>query len=279
MKLGVSLRIMGDASRRATVLECARFADRAGIDDLFVVDHVAIPPDDAEGSGGRYLDPLSILAFLAGATSQIGLGTGVLILPYRPALPTAKALATIQELSGNRLRLGVGVGWMEPEFRALGVDRSQRGALTDRTLDLLRRCFDAPDDIVEENGQRFYFRPRPPRPPIFVGGGPPHALERAVRYGDGWMPMSSDPAKLAPKIRELHELAETAGVATPEVVAMGGLPIDDPGRAAERLAALADIGVTRFVTGVEHGSEPTPFQRLVEGLHGAREALAAGAHT
>jgi hypothetical protein len=59
---------------------------------------------------------------------------------------------------------------------------------------------------------------------------------------------------------------------------MGGLPIDDPGRAAERLAALADIGVTRFVTGVEHGSEATPFQRLVEGLHGAREALAAGAH-
>ncbi|MBI1814742.1 MAG: LLM class flavin-dependent oxidoreductase [Deltaproteobacteria bacterium] len=110
MKLGLYLRNMGPQSTRATLLECAHAAEAAGIDDLWVADHIAIPPDDAEGSGGRYLDPLATLAYLAGATTRIGLGTGVLVLPYRPALATAKWLATIQELSGGRLLLGVGAG-------------------------------------------------------------------------------------------------------------------------------------------------------------------------
>src|SRR5256712_4198305 len=134
MKLGLYLRNMGPQSTRATLLECARAAEAAGIDDLWVADHIAIPPDDAEGSGGRYLDPLATLAFLAGATTRIGLGTGVLVLPYRPALPTAKWVATIQELSGGRLLFGVGVGWMPAEFRALGVERSRRGKIADTTL-------------------------------------------------------------------------------------------------------------------------------------------------
>src|SRR5207245_7134965 len=94
-----------------------------------VVDHIAIPPYDAEGSDGRYLDPLATLAFLAGVTTRVGLGTAVLVLPYRPALPTAKWIATVQELSGGRLNLGVGVGWMAAEFRALGVDLRRRGAI------------------------------------------------------------------------------------------------------------------------------------------------------
>ena len=92
----------------------------------------------------------------------------MLILPYRPALPTAKAIATVQELSGGRLRLGVGVGWMEAEFRALGVPRARRGRDTDETLAFLKRCFEA--DVVRANEQDFLFLPRPPRPPIYVGG-------------------------------------------------------------------------------------------------------------
>ena len=107
MKLGLALRVMGPASTREILHECAVAADEAGIDDLWVADHIAIPPDDAEGSGGRYLDPLSALAWLAGSTRAIGLGTGVLILPYRPPLPTAKAIATVQELSGGRLRKSI----------------------------------------------------------------------------------------------------------------------------------------------------------------------------
>jgi alkanesulfonate monooxygenase SsuD/methylene tetrahydromethanopterin reductase-like flavin-dependent oxidoreductase (luciferase family) len=122
MKLGFVLRNMGAASDPAIVAAVARAADATpGIDDLWVVDHIAIPPDQAEGSNGRYLDPLATLAWVAGCTTRVGLGTGVLVLPYRPALPTAKWVATIQELSGGRLLLGVGVGWMEAEFRAVPV--------------------------------------------------------------------------------------------------------------------------------------------------------------
>ena len=113
MKIGVTVRMMGPQSTVETITACARAADAAGLDDLWVADHLAIPPDDAEGSGGRYLDPLTTLGFIAAKTETIGIGTAVLNLPYRPALPTAKQVATLQELSGGRLRLGVGVGWME----------------------------------------------------------------------------------------------------------------------------------------------------------------------
>ncbi len=171
MKLGLCLRNMGPQSTPQVVLACARAAEAAGLDDLWVADHIAIPPDNAEGSGGRYLDPLATLAFLAGATTRIALGTGVLVLPYRPPLATAKWVATIQELSGGRLLFGVGVGWMEPEFRALGVPYAKRAAITDATLEFLRRCFER--DEVEANGQPFLFLPRPARPPIIVGGAPP----------------------------------------------------------------------------------------------------------
>src|SRR5215472_3847758 len=121
MKLGVMIRNMGPASTPDVVAAAARAADAVpSVSDLWVADHIAIPPDDAEGSGGRYLDPLATLAYLAGVTTRIGIGTGVLVLPYRPPLATAKWVATIQELSGGRLCLGVGAGWMDAEFRAAG---------------------------------------------------------------------------------------------------------------------------------------------------------------
>ena len=267
MRLGAALRSMGPDSDAATLVACARAAEAAGLDDVWVVDHVAIPPDDAEGSDGRYLDPLAALAFLAGATERVGLGTGVLILPYRPALPTAKWVATVQELSGERLRLGVGVGWMKAEFRALGVDVRRRGALADETLAFLRRCFDsgAAGDVVESNGQAFLFRPRPSRPPIFVGGAPPHALARAVRFGDGWMPMGTDPQKLRAPIAELRRIASEAGRPPPEVVAMGRLPLEDRARTAEQLAELSQIGVTRLVHAERH-ADANGFARSAEAL-------------
>ena len=272
MRCGIAVRVMGEGSRPDTLLECARYAEEAGLDELWVTDHIAIPPDDAEGSNGRYLDPLTTLGYLAGVTQRIGLGTSVLILPYRPPLPTAKAIATVQELSRGRLTLGVGIGWMDPEFRALGVDRSQRGAIADQTLDFIRRCFDAEDDVIEHNGQEFYFRPNPERPKILVGGSPPHALQRAVRYGDGWMPMSADPGKLAPAIEQLHVLAEQAGQPKPEVACMGGLP-PEPEKAAAQLQALSELGVTRFLTGARYDTDTAPLRNAVDALIAARKAF------
>ena len=251
MQFGLYVRNMGPQSTRATLLECARAAEQAGIDHLWVADHVAIPPDQAEGSGGRYLDPLATLAFLAAATTRIGLGSGVLVLPYRPPLATAKWVATIQELSGGRMLLGAGAGWMESEFRVVGVAREQRGAITDRTLEFLHRCFAA--DEVEEAGQRFLFLPRPQRPPIYVGGSGRAALRRAARFGEGWMPNASDPAKLEPAIRELRELFAAGGRREPEVVALTSLPLDQPEKAVDRARALAAVGVTAVVHASRYG--------------------------
>ena len=194
MKLGVTLRNMGPESTpelmRAAVLE----AEALGFESVWITDHIAIPPDDAQGSGGRYTDPLTTLAWLGGATKQIKLGVGVLIAPYRPALPTAKAIASVQELTGRRLLLGVGVGWMDAEFKALGVDRHQRGRLTDDLLEFLAACFSR--DVVTQNSQDFLFKPRPVAPPIYIGGRAPHALRRALRFGHGWLPMARDPVSL-----------------------------------------------------------------------------------
>jgi probable F420-dependent oxidoreductase len=266
MKLGLYLRNMGPQSGADTILACARAAEQAGIDDLWVADHIAIPPDDAEGSGGRYLEPLAKLAFLAGATQRIGLGTGVLVLPYRPPLVTAKWLATIQELSGGRLLLGVGAGWMAAEFRAVGVARHQRGKITDETLAFLHRCFAS--DEVESNGQKLLFRPRPPRPPIFVGGAAPHALRRTAQFGDGWMPMGGDPAALRPLIAQLQEAMAAAGKPPAEVVVLTSLPLQDPAKTAEQIQQLADIGATRVVHAWRYASA-AEFGRAAEALRGA----------
>src|SRR5216683_2683295 len=141
MKYGVAIRNMGPQSTRATIRECARVAEQLGFDALFVSDHLCIPPDETEGSGGRYLDVLATLAYLAGATERIRLGVSVLVVPYRPAVLTAKQVATIQELSGERMILGVGVGWMRREFEALGVEKRMRGRITDETLRVIRHLF------------------------------------------------------------------------------------------------------------------------------------------
>jgi probable F420-dependent oxidoreductase len=272
MQLGIALRSMGRSSEPGLLLACARAAEAAGLDDVWVQDHIAIPPDDAEGSEGRYLDPLTTLAWLAGATERIGLGTGVLILPYRPPLPTAKAVATVQELSGGRLRLGVGIGWMGSEFRALGVPRSERGRRSDEVLDLLRRGFAASDDVVVEHDQPFLFRPNPVRPPVYVGGDGSHALERATRYGDGWFPMPRDSKALVTGIAELRQRFADAGRGEPEVVIFDSLPEGDATAGRARLEDLAAVGVTRVVVGGGRYDDLDCFTRTLDAVVAAREA-------
>jgi probable F420-dependent oxidoreductase len=265
MKFGIYLRNMGPQATRETLRECAQAADAMSIDDLWVFDHIAISREESEGSGGLYVDPLGTLAFLAGVTERIAIGTGVLVLPYRPALLVAKWAASIQVLSGGRLQLGVGVGWMASEFRALGVPRSRRGALSDEALELLHRCF--ADDEVEVNGQRFLFLPRPARPPIFVGGSGEHALRRAATLGDGWMPARKEPSVLEEPIRTLRDLARAAGKAAPEVVVsmpMAGL---GDGELGERVAAYGEVGVTRIAFNFPY-EDSAGFRRSAERISG-----------
>ena len=155
---------------------------------------------------------LATLAFIAGATEKIRLGVSVLVVPYRPAVLTAKQVATIQELSGERMILGIGVGWMKPEFDALGVEFRRRGAITDETLNVIHHLFGA-DVPGAYNGKlvkfpSFVFLPRPKRPTIWIGGNGPAAMTRAVKFGDGWHPML--PAtELKAKVEELHAQARS----------------------------------------------------------------------
>jgi probable F420-dependent oxidoreductase len=270
-KLGIFLRNMGTQSSRETLTACAELADGSGVDDLWLADHVAIPPDQSQGSNGRYLDPLATAAYLAAATKRIHFGTGVLVLPYRPALPTAKWVATIQELSGGRFLFGVGSGWMEPEFRALGVPRERRGRLTEETLDLVNRAF-AGDEVVE-NGQSFLFRPRPPRPPIIVGGGAEVAIPRAARHGDGWFPMGADAENLSSGVDALRRAFDAAGKPSPEVVVLTSLAIDDAKQAVARARELAGLGATRIVHGERYADEKR-FAAIVRTLDDVRSALA-----
>ena len=272
MKIGSVVRNMGEQATRACVLECAKHAETMSLDHIWTVDHIAIPPDDAEGSLGRYLDPLATLAFLAAATEKISLGVAVLVLPYRAALPTAKWISTIQELSDHRLILGAGCGWMAPEFKALGIPRERRGAITDETLEQFQNYFGAQDDVAEANGQPFLFRPRPPPPPIYVGGMHDAALRRAARFGDGWIPLGLDLNKLQGKIEKLTEFSRENKRQTPEVIVMGGLS-DSDSELADTLARARQLGVTQFIHSDRYEDERA-FGHICERLANIRERLA-----
>ena len=264
MKFGTTVRNMGSAATTDIITACANHAEEIGLDSLWVVDHIAIPPDDAEGSEGRWFDPLATLAYLAAATNTIQLGVSVLVLPYRAPLPTAKWVATIQELSKGRLHLGIGPGWMQAEFDALGIKKSQRGKLTDETIDFIQHCFNSEDDIADANGQPFYFRPRPQRPPVYVGGMTDKALERTIRCADGWLPMGIDPEKLGPRIATLKEMAEKAGRECPTIVTIGTLP-DEQQLAIDQLNQCAELGVSHYIQSSRYQSN-AEFAQTMERL-------------
>jgi probable F420-dependent oxidoreductase len=268
VKIGVTLRNMGPESSRSLMADCAIAAEAAGFESLWITDHVAIPPDDAVGSGGRYVDPLVTLAWMAGFTKRIRLGTGVVVLPYRPPLMFARQVAALQELSAGRLLLGVGIGWMDAEFRALGLERSARARDSDRVLEFLNRCF--ADEVVEANGQPFLFKPRPPRPPVLVGGRAPHALVRAARYGDGWLPMATKPADLANPRNEYRRLTEAMGKPPGSITLMTGLPLGDAGRSAEQMREYAAAGVDRLVCAIRYQTF-TDYTVALERLSAVRE--------
>lgn len=206
MKLGFFAPHTGSRASREEIARACDVAEEGGADSLWAVDHIAIPygfravyPYAAHqfGTGPDrpmpWWDCLSVLAYLAARTERVQLGTGVLILPYRHPVATAKALATVDQLSGGRVVLGAGVGWLEDEFDALGLDTfHRRGRVMDEQLEVIRRVWT--DDRASYDGVHYRFpeisvTPRPAQrngPPILVGGNSEAALRRAVRYGDGW---------------------------------------------------------------------------------------------
>lgn len=267
MKLAMNIRNWGSTATPEFARACAEAADQSGLDAIWFNDHIGLPPTIEKNEFGIpadmgvILDPLGFATYLAACTQRIRFGTGVLILPYRPQILTSKLLATIQVLSHGRFLLGVGPGYLEEEFRALGVPRSRRGRDTDDAIDFLRRC--AESELIEANGQPLLLSPKLDCPPIYVGGSPEVAIPRTVRCGDGWMPVGFLPHDLAPHIAELNQRGADAGRGPLEVVAMKTLPLDDRAAAMEMAVAYRDAGVTHLVHTQGYDS-PAQYAEIVQ---------------
>jgi probable F420-dependent oxidoreductase len=219
MKLGVVLPIW-----QLTIAEAESLAVRAeelGLDGVFVPDHILAKPATTQHYGGHWPDPFSLLAFLAGRTRRIRLGASVIVLPYRNALVAAKAAATVDQASGGRLILGIGVGWDEAEFRDLGLPFHERGRMSDDYLRAIKAAW--ADDVPQYKGPYVSFAgatfsPRPaqrPHPPIWVGGSPgvtsPAAVRRCAELGDAWHPLALGLDELEKGVATLRQLAGRFG--------------------------------------------------------------------
>ena len=196
MRLGVNVPNFGPGTRPDVLRRWAQTVEGLGFDLLMVSDHVAVTPDVAEQYPAPFYEPFTTLAWLAGLTSRVRLGTTVLIVPYRHPLLVARMAANLNDLSGGRLVLGVGVGWARQEFDALGVAFGERGRLTDEHLLAIRAAWQ--DERDYQAGPV----------PIWIGGNSDAALRRAVRLGDAWHPLRFTPGWVD---GALHRLGAAAG--------------------------------------------------------------------
>ena len=227
MRIGFFAPHTGRDASRSEMARACDVADEFGADSLWAVDHLVIPygfesvyPYGTHqfGSGPDspvdWWDCLSVLSFLAARTESIQIGTGVLILPYRHPLATAKAIATIDALSAGRVLFGVGVGWLRDEFDALQLETFEaRGRVMDEQLQIIRAAWT--EERVSYEGEFYRFpevsvTPKPVQaggPPILVGGNSSAALRRAVRLGDGWHALMLLPDEVVAHRERLQNLA------------------------------------------------------------------------
>jgi probable F420-dependent oxidoreductase len=270
--------------RLEQLVAVAQLAEQLGFESLWVGEHVLTPVEIAGGYPGatgkppfapdsRFVEPFAALAHLAAVTTRVRLGTGILILPLHSPLAIARSIATVDVLSGGRVSLGLGVGWMREEFDALGQDFTTRGRRTDEMLEVLdtlftesRPSFDGEFYRLPEMG----FEPKPvqrPRPPFLIGGSSEAALRRAARYGDGWYGGQDPPERTADVVARLRRLREEYGRAGEpfEITVLTGW---GQGFDGDLVAGYEQAGVDRMVA--------TPWARSREALAGI-EAFAQAA--
>jgi len=195
VQIGVNVPNFGPGTDPGMLRQWAQTVEGLGCDLLMISDHVVVTPDVAEQYPAPFYEPFTTLAWLAGITHRIRLGTSVLIVPYRDPLLIARMAANLNRLSAGRLVLGVGVGWARQEFAALGVPFERRGALTDEHLRTVRAAWEDEQDY------------RAGHLPIWVGGSSDAALRRAVRLGEGWHPLRLTMQKLRERLERLKEIA------------------------------------------------------------------------
>ena len=225
MRYGFYLPTRGPTATRDGVVSLAREGERLGLHSAMIADHVVLPvesdsiyPYTVDGkhpSGGDALETFSVLGVVAGATERLRLVTSVLVLPYRNPVLTAKMVASLDVLSGGRVTLGVGTGWLAEEFEALGSPAfEKRGAVTDEWIAIFKQLWT--QSPASFDGQFYKFgnircEPFPlqkPHPPIWVGGHSRAALRRTARHGDGWHPVGAVAASPLPP-REMRGHLDT----------------------------------------------------------------------
>jgi probable F420-dependent oxidoreductase len=234
VKIGLNLINFGPAADPGRLRGWVDVAEGMGFHSLLTSDHI-VTTDDVHGRyPAPFYEPLSTLGWLAGVTSRILIGTTVIVVPYRHPLETARALAGIDQLSGGRLIVGIGVGWAEREFEILGTPFDRRGAVTDEYVEVMRRFWT--DDIVEHRGRhasfgRVHTTPRPiqrPHPPLWVGGSSPAALRRTVELGAAWHPIRIRASWLVDRgLPRLDAAAERAGRSRPPICPRIGFRLTD----------------------------------------------------
>jgi probable F420-dependent oxidoreductase len=282
MDYGLALPSTGYASSREGIEAACEAAIRHGFRDVWGTDHLLVDASAADDYG-RTFEIVSTMAWIAGRFSTLRIGTSVIVVPMRNAVVLAKELATIDELSGGRLIVGLGVGWSEPEFRNVGVeDRFHvRGAYLEEAIELFRHLWSGSREPFHGRFHEFddfVFGPLPAQggaTPIWIGGRNERALQRAGRVADGYHATTSGPATIAERVPLIRAAAEAAGrpmpalsaririqidgPATPKVYSFHGSPVEIAGE----IRAFADVGVGHIALAFPE-KDPEGITRAVE---------------
>jgi probable F420-dependent oxidoreductase len=267
--IGLFLHNTTIATDPATAVEVAVRAEELGYDSLWAGEHVVVPRPRVAPSpldpDEPILDPIVLLAHLAARTATIRLGTGVIVLPQRNPLVLAKQLASLDVLSGGRLDVGIGAGYLEPELRALGVPMDERGSRTDEYLAAMRALWEGDPPAFEGRHVRFSGVDAHPRPvqrplPVVIGGHVPAAHRRAARHAEGWYGYWLSPQATADQVVGLRKAASDCGRDR-------ALPISvTPDRRLDpaTVRAYADAGVDRLVVTLGRAADADHLRRNLE---------------
>jgi probable F420-dependent oxidoreductase len=264
--VGSHLPQFGHVASPDSIALAARHAEDLGFSDLWVSDHVVHPASQSYPSPYLY-DPLLTLAWAAAATERIGIGTSVLVLPQHNPLWLANALASLDALSGGRLKLAVGVGWLKAEFDALGQSFEDRGKRMDEILALLRVCWR--EDPASFDGAFYRFGdirvlPKPAHEiPIWIGGSSERAYRRGVEFGDGFQLIGLTPEDArAPVARLRAERPEDAFTIS---LRTGWDPLGmEPDRIRRELVEFGDVGFDHVVSAPWRTSLPDWLRSMEE---------------
>jgi probable F420-dependent oxidoreductase len=271
MRVGIHLPQIGRKAGPDSIKRAAMQAEALGFADVWTSEHIIVPAGAMYPPSPNFYDPVLTLTWAAAYTNRVRLGTSVLVLPMRHPLPLAKELATLQNLSGGRLILGAGVGWMEAEFAALGVPFNERGRRMDEGIALMRAVWGDdpvtfPTRWVPAEVDNMRMMPKPEKPiPIWIGGTSEPALKRAARF-DGWHGSRATPQQAKPLVVQLRAERPDSDFVLSLRAAWDSKSEDE---LKARLQGFAEVGIDHVMV--------EPFDREIEDWLHSVERIAAAA--